>query len=335
MLATSVGCERSASTPLAPAVGPEPSATVGEVTASPEGAGVMATSTEDVELTTTESAARIATTTATVEATEPGGSEPTPVWTPDACHRAAFVGDVTVPDGTVLAPGEVFMKVWRLRNAGNCSWRASARIVLEYGDPLGGFEGMTALFYPAGEVPEPRLGAGGWADRLYQVQGDQVVDLPIMLRAPEKRGTYRAFYRLETEAAAILGRFWVEIRVEEEAQAEDLGWGGNWSVQDPSITEPLVAPMGLEQRGAAVHGFLYGFDGRLYLIEGEVVGGGSAVEGRWGEPWHEGNRFRWELRENGGQFQGVYWMGSLAAGEFCGGRESYDPPFEACLPEAP
>lgn len=33
-----------------------------------------------------------------------------------------WVDDVTVPDGTLMAPGERFVKVWRLRNAGTVAW---------------------------------------------------------------------------------------------------------------------------------------------------------------------------------------------------------------------
>ncbi len=48
---------------------------------------------------------------------------PTPVPTPSTCTLdAAFVTDVTVPDGTVLTPTQAVNKVWRLRNTGTCAW---------------------------------------------------------------------------------------------------------------------------------------------------------------------------------------------------------------------
>ncbi|OZM74681.1 hypothetical protein CFN78_00045 [Amycolatopsis antarctica] len=34
-----------------------------------------------------------------------------------------FIGDVTVPDGTVLGPGSEFVKVWKIRNEGSVAWR--------------------------------------------------------------------------------------------------------------------------------------------------------------------------------------------------------------------
>ncbi|HSR20131.1 MAG TPA: NBR1-Ig-like domain-containing protein, partial [Anaerolineales bacterium] len=38
------------------------------------------------------------------------------------CNNAAFVSDVTIPDGTILKPGEKFTKTWRIYNSGSCSW---------------------------------------------------------------------------------------------------------------------------------------------------------------------------------------------------------------------
>ncbi len=34
-----------------------------------------------------------------------------------------FEGDVTIPDGTVVRPGQQFVKTWRIRNAGSVHWR--------------------------------------------------------------------------------------------------------------------------------------------------------------------------------------------------------------------
>jgi hypothetical protein len=39
-----------------------------------------------------------------------------------ACDQAQFIKDVTIPDGTVIAPGTSFKKTWRLKNIGTCTW---------------------------------------------------------------------------------------------------------------------------------------------------------------------------------------------------------------------
>ncbi|MET8848486.1 NBR1-Ig-like domain-containing protein [Amycolatopsis sp. NPDC004625] len=41
---------------------------------------------------------------------------------PIAGDEATFVADVSIPDGTVMSPGQRFEKVWRLRNTGTVPW---------------------------------------------------------------------------------------------------------------------------------------------------------------------------------------------------------------------
>jgi hypothetical protein len=65
-------------------------------------------------------------------AAPPTGGAPGASATSD-CDNADFVTDVTVPDGTVLDPGETFTKTWRLKNAGTCSWTPSYAHVFIWG----------------------------------------------------------------------------------------------------------------------------------------------------------------------------------------------------------
>ena len=55
---------------------------------------------------------------------------------PSACDRAQFIADVTVPDGTVYAPGAGFLKTWRLKNVGTCTWSTFYAMVFESGNKL-------------------------------------------------------------------------------------------------------------------------------------------------------------------------------------------------------
>ena len=41
-------------------------------------------------------------------------------------YRATFLGDVTIPDNTLISPGQPFRKTWRLRNDGTCAWGPNA-----------------------------------------------------------------------------------------------------------------------------------------------------------------------------------------------------------------
>jgi transcriptional regulator with XRE-family HTH domain len=62
---------------------------------------------------------------------------------------SAFVDD-TIPHGTLMAPGEVFEKTWRIRNSGTVPWKDRR---LERQGPLTGPGLITSLRYvPMGDV---------------------------------------------------------------------------------------------------------------------------------------------------------------------------------------
>ncbi len=48
----------------------------------------------------------------------------------------SFVQDVTVPDGTSVAPGELVDKEWLVTNAGSCDWSAAYRVKNISGDTM-------------------------------------------------------------------------------------------------------------------------------------------------------------------------------------------------------
>lgn len=50
---------------------------------------------------------------------------------------ARFVCDVSIFDGTELAPGTHFTKIWRLRNSGTAPWPSQTKLVNVDGDNLG------------------------------------------------------------------------------------------------------------------------------------------------------------------------------------------------------
>lgn len=45
-----------------------------------------------------------------------------------------FVSDVTIMDGTIMAPSTHFTKIWRMRNNGNFVWALGTRLVWIGGD---------------------------------------------------------------------------------------------------------------------------------------------------------------------------------------------------------
>lgn len=118
---------------------------------------------------------------------------------PAPCDRAQFVSDVTVPDGTTLAPGTSFTKTWRLKNAGTCTWSTSYALVFDSGDKLGAPD----------LVNMPRTVAPG-----------QAVDVSVELTAPTVAASYRGYWKLQNASGVRFGigasavkAWWVDIRV--------------------------------------------------------------------------------------------------------------------------
>jgi uncharacterized protein YkwD len=57
---------------------------------------------------------------------------------PDSCiNKAAFFEDVTIPAGTSLDPGESFVKTWKVRNEGTCTWGPGYQLVMVDGEAFG------------------------------------------------------------------------------------------------------------------------------------------------------------------------------------------------------
>jgi hypothetical protein len=121
----------------------------------------------------------------------------------DVCaDTASFVEDVTVPDGAELHPGELFTKVWRLKNSGNCPW------TVEYGAEFISGDQLAAL--PNVPIKE-------------RVEPGEYLDLSIQMRAPIRTGSYRGTWMLHDPSGETFGEgeggetaFWVQIEVVEQ-----------------------------------------------------------------------------------------------------------------------
>jgi len=106
---------------------------------------------------------------------------------------------VTIPDGSEFAPGSSFTKVWRLKNAGTCTWTKSYRLVLVSGDLM---NGQNLMFLPTEVAP------------------GQTFDLAMNFKAPVIEGSYRGNWQIRNDKGEIFGTtatanrpFWVDIKV--------------------------------------------------------------------------------------------------------------------------
>ncbi len=103
-------------------------------------------------------------------------SSSTPVPPGPTGDQAAFVADVTIPDGTVIAPGAAFVKTWRLQNAGTSSWTTSYSLAFVSGEKMG-----TITSVPLAVSVAP---------------GAQI-DISVDLVAPTSNGTYQGYWKMK------------------------------------------------------------------------------------------------------------------------------------------
>jgi hypothetical protein len=103
---------------------------------------------------------------------------------PSPCDKAEFIADVNVPPGTVIAPGAQFMKTWRLKNVGTCTWTTSYQLVFFSGE---------------------KMGAPSFANFPRNVEPGQTVDLSINMIAPSTPGQYRGYWMFKNVNGALFG----------------------------------------------------------------------------------------------------------------------------------
>lgn len=100
------------------------------------------------------------------------------------CNQAAFMSDVTIPDGTQMSKGEDFTKTWRLRNTGTCTWDGDYTVVFESGTNMAS---KTSFKLPKNVAP------------------GENVDISILMEAPDPNGTYKGNWELRSDTGATFG----------------------------------------------------------------------------------------------------------------------------------
>ncbi len=108
------------------------------------------------------------------------------------CDNSAYVADVTIPDGTVMAPGQSFTKTWKVQNNGTCAWTTAYQLTFVNGEVMGG------RTTPIGSA----VGAG------------QTVDVSVSMVAPTKEGEAIGYWKIFNDKGQPFGTFLsVEIKV--------------------------------------------------------------------------------------------------------------------------
>jgi hypothetical protein len=124
---------------------------------------------------------------------------PTITLTPIPCNWAQFVADITYPDDTEVTINGGFVKTWRLKNVGSCTWTPAYQLVFSAGDQMGSpnSQSLTGVAVPP----------------------NSTVDVSVSLTAPNTQGKYKALFKLKAADEAIFGigpsangPFWVQIK---------------------------------------------------------------------------------------------------------------------------
>jgi hypothetical protein len=124
---------------------------------------------------------------------------PTATPVPIPCDRGQFVSDVSVPDNTEIGAGTNFVKIWKIKNNGSCTWTSGYAVVFYNGDAM---SGQASAPITIGTVPP-----------------GSTIDISVSLIAPTTPGTYKGNWRLRNSGGAIFGignnadqSFWVQIK---------------------------------------------------------------------------------------------------------------------------
>lgn len=159
-------------------------------------ASLSATPKASATATPTEIPTETSTPTASPTAQEILGT-PTVSSTPAAatnCDSATFISDVTIQDGTQLAPETDFLKTWKIQNTGTCTWNANYAVVFVSGSAMDGTSPTFLLIDSA--IP------------------GSMVDITVEMTSPDTTGKFTGYWRMQNADGVAFGdTFYVEIEV--------------------------------------------------------------------------------------------------------------------------
>ncbi len=107
------------------------------------------------------------------------------------CDDAAWVSDVTIPDGyDKLTPGQDFTKTWLVKNIGTCTWTTTYKPIFGYGTLVGG-QGLNLT---------------------RDVAPGETIQVSAVLKAPTQPGDYGAYWRLSNAQGYPFGG-WLTVLI--------------------------------------------------------------------------------------------------------------------------
>jgi murein DD-endopeptidase MepM/ murein hydrolase activator NlpD len=110
----------------------------------------------------------------------------TPTGPSTVCNKAEFIRDLTLPPGTVVSPGSILAKGWRIQNVGSCTWTPPAY----------------AWVFFSGERMDAPL---SWTFNENVLPG-QMVDVYISFVAPMTSGHHQGFWKISNATGGLFGK---------------------------------------------------------------------------------------------------------------------------------
>ncbi len=116
--------------------------------------------------------------------------------TQTTCDNMQFVSDVTIPDGSEVPANTTFVKTWRFKNLGPCTWNEKYAVVYGYSSTGKNWTNTSSVSF----------------GKTVDVNG--TIDVSAEMDAPAEKGSYAAWFRLANDKGYPFGPFfWVSINV--------------------------------------------------------------------------------------------------------------------------
>lgn len=183
-----------------------------------------------------------------------------------ACvNSAEFISDVSIPDGSKLAPDTGFVKTWRVKNNGTCSWDNRYSLVFTDGTLFSSYDRLALPFV---------------------VAPGQTIDLSLDMTSPIYPGAYESDWKFQAPNGSKFGvgkkdsPLWVKIVIASPDVTtisgfvyQDLNGNAKYDFDDQPMANREVW---LQQENCALNGARLasaksGNDGR-YTITGSFSG---------------------------------------------------------------
>lgn len=103
-----------------------------------------------------------------------------------------FIADITIPDYSVVSPGQTLNKTWRLQNTGSTTWNNGYQLAFYSGD---------------------RIGSPTYVNTSIVTPGN-AIDITVPMKAPDVPGTYVGYWKMKNSSGVTFGDpIWIAIDV--------------------------------------------------------------------------------------------------------------------------